>query len=141
MDGKVCGSLVIHVEQRKARSLFLSFLDLSLITDGIFIDESEEELEYTTDEMNIEEQFVNTIDLAEQEYNVAAAVEDVIIYDDMEDDVVPMDESDEDYPIRSERIIEEPEQVEEEDGGRMVSRYHVLMSIIHSILLTHPLLV
>jgi len=87
--------------------------------DGIFIDESEEELEYTTDEMNIEEQFVNTIDLAEQEYNVAAAVEDVIIYDDMEDDVVPMDESNEDYPIRVERIIEEPEeQVEEkEDEG------------------------
>ena len=85
--------------------------------DGIFIDESEEELEYTTDEMNIEEQFVNTIDLAEQEYNVAAAAEDVIIYDDMEDDVVPMDESDEDYPIRVERIIEEPEQVEEEDEG------------------------
>ena len=82
--------------------------------DGIFIDESEEELEYTTDEMNIEEQFVNTIDLAEQEY---AAAEDVIIYDDMEDDVVPMDESDEDYPIRVERIIEEPEQVEEEDEG------------------------
>jgi len=80
--------------------------------DGIFIDESEEELEYTTDEMNIEEQFVNTIDLAEQEYNVAAAAEDVIIYDDMEDDVVPMDESDEDYPIRSERIIEEPEEDE-----------------------------
>jgi len=85
--------------------------------DGIFIDESEEELEYITDEMNIEEQFVNTIDLAEQEYNAAAAVEGVIIYDDMEDDVVPMDESDEDYPIRVERIIEEPseEQVEEEE--------------------------
>ena len=85
--------------------------------DGIFIDESEEELEYTTDEMNIEEQFVNTIDLAEQEYNVAAAVEDFIIYDDMEDDVVPMDESDEDYPIRVERIIEEPEEQVEEDEG------------------------
>lgn len=82
--------------------------------DGIFIDESEEEMEYTTDEMNIMEDFVNTIDSAQQEY---VAAEDFIIYDDMENDVVPMDESDEDYPIRVERIIEEPEQVEEEDEG------------------------